>query len=134
MGYVGEEIKKYRKICKLSQRELGEKMNVSQAMIAQYESGKRIPKLSTMAKLSDALQIDLRILANAYQLDIAFYSEVDRMNLSDNKKIKQEEQLLTKYRSLNERGQEKALEQLELLAKIPEYQKTINDSPLPLFE
>ncbi len=38
---IGEKIKDARKKAKLSQKELGMKLGVSQAMIAQYESGKR---------------------------------------------------------------------------------------------
>ena len=35
---IGEQIKKYRNEVGLSQKELGEKLGVSQAMIAQYEN------------------------------------------------------------------------------------------------
>lgn len=70
MSLVGNEIKKYRKELGLSQKELGKRLDVSQAMIAQYENGNRLPKLSTMVKLASALNIDAHILTDAYQQDI----------------------------------------------------------------
>lgn len=54
---IGEKIKELRKRAELSQKELGERLNVSQAMIAQYENGKRIPKIETLEKIADALNI-----------------------------------------------------------------------------
>lgn len=54
---IGEQIKKYRKEAGLSQKELGERLGVSQQHIAQYESGKRIPKIETIIKIATALDI-----------------------------------------------------------------------------
>ncbi len=56
---VGKQIKKCRNAIKLSQKELGERLGVSQAMIAQYESGKRIPKLETIDKIASALNVPI---------------------------------------------------------------------------
>lgn len=59
---IGEQIKKYRKEAGLSQKELGQKLGVSQQHIAQYESGKRIPKLETINKIAGALNVGVRRL------------------------------------------------------------------------
>lgn len=59
---IGENIKKYRNKIGLSQKELGERLSVSQAMVAQYENGKRVPKVETIQKIANALNI------NAYEL------------------------------------------------------------------
>ena len=53
----GDAMKEARKKRGLSQKELGQKLGVSQAMIAQYESGKRSPKIETMEKIANALEI-----------------------------------------------------------------------------
>lgn len=59
---IGEQIRKYRKEAGLSQRELGEKLGVTQQHIAQYENGKRIPKLETINNIAGALGIGVRRL------------------------------------------------------------------------
>lgn len=59
---IGEQIKKYRKEAGLSQKELGERLGVSQQHIAQYESGKRIPKIETINNIAGALGIGTRRL------------------------------------------------------------------------
>lgn len=60
---TGEKIKQARINSGLSQNELGKKLNVSQAMIAQYEKGTRNPKLSTLRKIADALDVSTSDLA-----------------------------------------------------------------------
>lgn len=70
---VGEQIKKCRNEIKLSQKELGKKLGVSQAMIAQYESGKRLPKLETIQKIAEALEVPL------YDL---FVTKTDNLGIS----------------------------------------------------
>lgn len=70
---VGEQIKKCRNENKLSQKELGEKLGVSQAMIAQYESGKRLPKLETIQKIAEALGVPLNDL---------FVTKIDHLGIN----------------------------------------------------
>lgn len=56
---IGFNIKKYRERKKLTQKQLGELLNVSQAMIAQYEKGIRHPKIETLRKIANVLNVKL---------------------------------------------------------------------------
>ena len=56
---IGEKIRKARKEKKLTQEKLGEKLGVSGAMIAQYETGKRNPKMETLNKIAKALDVPI---------------------------------------------------------------------------
>lgn len=56
---VGERIKAARKKKHLTQAILAERMNVSGAMIAQYEKGVRNPKYETIQKFADALGVEV---------------------------------------------------------------------------
>lgn len=56
---IGEKIKTLRLDKGLSQKQLGQLMGVSQQMIAQYEKGAREPKLSTLEKFADSLEVPL---------------------------------------------------------------------------
>ncbi|WP_346698958.1 helix-turn-helix domain-containing protein [Catenibacillus scindens] len=56
---TAEKIKKARLDAGITQKDLGQRLGVSAAMIAQYESGKRVPKVETLQKIAQALDIDL---------------------------------------------------------------------------
>ena len=66
---LGEKIKKYRKLRKLSQKELGEMVfkdsGVTQPAlrICQYEKDKAAPMMPIRQKIADALDIDVEILS-----------------------------------------------------------------------
>lgn len=66
---IGEQIKKYRLEAKLSQKELGERLGISQQQIAQYENGKRIPKIETINNIAGALGIGVRRLYPDFSID-----------------------------------------------------------------
>lgn len=56
---IGENIRLARKNANLTQKELGEFLGVSQAMIGQYEKGIRNPKIETLGKIAHALNVEL---------------------------------------------------------------------------
>lgn len=62
---IGENIKKIRKEKRLTQKELAQRLNVSQANLAQYENGKRNPKLATLQKIADALEVSVSDLLSS---------------------------------------------------------------------
>ena len=54
---IGNKIKELRKRRNMSQEKLGHELGVSQAMIAQYETGKRNPKIKTIMKIASILEV-----------------------------------------------------------------------------
>lgn len=146
MSIIGDEIKRHRKKNGLSQKELGEKLQVSQAMIAQYENGKRIPKITTLLKIAGALNIDSLPLLDAYTKE-ALLIDIDidepEYNLyrahEENKTLKDvkieqsdnlftidgviisDQKLLTEFHSLNALGKKEAITRVSELKHIPGY-------------
>lgn len=55
----GDKLRKERRKKGMSQKELGYKLGVSQAMIAQYEKGDRNPKKETIEKIAKALDVNV---------------------------------------------------------------------------
>ena len=123
---------------------------MSEAMIRQYELGLRKPKLENRKKIADALNISLDTLSTIANLDgsktldlsnLDRTEQVEFLNLTDPdfaehmrqlSKIREQSLkrgpgkdviLLNKFRELNDIGQDKAIEQVNLLTKIPEYSK-----------
>jgi transcriptional regulator with XRE-family HTH domain len=122
---TGERIKQARKKAGITQKELGNLVGMSYQQIAQYEKGIRKPKLETLSKIAEALNVlssDLLdgtvFLPQLNQKTVELFAGKGSLEIStDYTKINY------LYDCLNEKGQDKAIEQVELLTKIPEYQK-----------
>ena len=59
---VGDNIKRIRKEKKLTQKQLGERLGISQAAIGQFEKGVTSPRLETVEKIASALGVSKYIL------------------------------------------------------------------------
>ena len=59
MPIVGENIKRIRNERGFTQKELSKKIGTTQQNLAQYENGKRNPKIETIYKIADALEVDI---------------------------------------------------------------------------
>lgn len=65
---VGERIRYSRKSAKMTQKVLGDLLGVSAQMIAQYESGKRQPKIQQLQRIADALGVHVYELQDAMDI------------------------------------------------------------------
>ena len=61
---IGDLIKSIRIQKGFTQKQLAEKMNISQQTVAQYEKAKKVPKLETIKKISAALDVPYSDLLN----------------------------------------------------------------------
>lgn len=66
---TGENIRRERKKAKLTQKELGEKLGVSQVRIAQYENGKIEPKIETIDKIAQVLGVYISSLKECIPME-----------------------------------------------------------------
>lgn len=148
-----EKLKKIRTQQGLSQQELAEKIGVSQTAIYQWEKGTRIPKTGALIDMTRVLNISpIQLLtekengkdvlvsipgmsedAVARYLKISLtLEEVIKENENSKKTILEKNEnnkktILEKMDLLNIIGQNKAVEQVEMLTKIPEYRKNTPD-------
>ncbi len=130
---VAENIKLIRKEKGLTQKQLGEKCGLSEAMIRQYELGLRNPKLENLKKIAKAFGIYVGdLLADNFpeykdqiMQDFGRKMEDKLKNATVTYKETYGDTYIEKVEELfdllNTAGQEKAVEQIELLTKIPEY-------------
>lgn len=121
----GDKMKAERKKKGLAQKELGKKLGVSQAMIAQYENGERNPKVETIKKIAEALEVDISTLVDTDELAIMDIKEKPhKWGLNSSTQSNPENtNIMKNYNKLNTLGQKKAIEQVEMLTKIEEYTK-----------
>ena len=147
---IGERIKKARIKSGLTQRELAEQCGLSTGTIQQYELNKRTPKnrdiLNTIANVLNvsAIYLDFGIdalnthnntmnIKNELAQDFTTMLSTLKETLLENNAANifsddPAEDLLYNFWLLNEKGQEKAIEQVELLTQIPSYQAKIETS------
>lgn len=151
---IGKNIKNARKKAGLTQKELAEKMGSTQQNLAQYESGKRNPKLETLNKIAEALKIPVSLLTDSLDsyekgeiLKLDLIELIKNLNLEINditseqtledaviQSAEKKRHYIRLYDQLTVFGQDKAIEQVELLTKIPEYQKKSPQEHTPILK
>lgn len=138
---TAKKIRMYRKKSGLTQNQLAEKTGLSIATIQGYEQNKYEPKIETLQKIAVALGVSINDLKPTLPLKAGelikkeLIDELKKLNISVEgisardrtdaviKALEKKKSLLAAYDSMNISGQDKAIEQVELLTKIPEYRK-----------
>ena len=134
---IGDNMRNIRKQKSMTLQQLADILGCSQQNISQYESGKRTPKLKTIQKIADALNVNVNDLLENPLDDSPIYKAYKNTNSLDlplaknfiNEKIVSQigdwEQidieLLKKFKQLNETGKAIAIERIEELTEIPRY-------------
>lgn len=120
----GEKIKKYRTELGITQKELARRAHIATVSVQQYEAGVRNPKIETLCKIASGLDVPVDAIRSDSDLEFeALYAKFKKFSDSAIAEVSKENDLVSNYRKLNDAGQDKALEQVELLTKIPEYRK-----------
>jgi len=126
MNEVGSNIRKFRQQKGLTQKELGDLLEISEAMVGQYERGVRNPKLETINKIAAALGVtalDLYGWDEKYNPGGQLADEVELIEQIEQKYGKGSVSLLEDYSSLNELGRSKITEYVSDIKVQLKYQK-----------
>lgn len=142
---IGDNMRNIRKQKSMTLQQLADILGCSQQNISQYESGKRTPKLKTIQKIADALNVNVNDLLENPLDDSPIYKAYKNTNSLDlplaknfiNEKIVSQigdwEQidieLLKKFKQLNETGKAIAIERIEELTEIPRYTQKESNVP-----
>lgn len=126
-----DRLREARKKAGLTQMQIAEKLGITAQSYSQYETGKRRPKSDTISKIADALNVGYSYTKDGEPYFYSFVDTVPDPEYSDNEKFNRAQyedaesiqRIITPYNNLNSIGQNKAIEQVELLTKIPEYRK-----------
>lgn len=110
----------------LTQKQLGERSGIADPTIRKYESGKLNPKLETIQRLADALQVDFADLAGFTEHEMKLSAEVSLLDKA--KEIGGTVyELNVSFAHLNTTGQQKAVDYVKDLAQIDTYKKPENE-------
>lgn len=66
----GDNLKKIRKLKKLSQEELAEKLNVSRQSVSKWETGDAYPEMNNLLELCKIFHCKINDLVNDYITDM----------------------------------------------------------------
>lgn len=148
---TGELIRQARQNAKMTQKELANKIGVSYQMIQAWENNRRNPKVETMKKIAYALNVSAWV--DLYPPELQASATIGYMKdvlsrcgncatvdtLPSNPKataalaevldatFHKDKALLYYFDMLNDKGQQKAVEQVEKLVSISEYRKYNSD-------
>lgn len=134
---TGQRIRIARKKANMTQAELAELLDIPFQSISQWERDIRKPKIETLQRIADALQIPLALLldedaSDAYFAGADFATALEegyRQNIDEQREksgytfSQNEAKLIKAFSQLNHEGQSKAVERVEELTEIPKYKK-----------
>jgi transcriptional regulator with XRE-family HTH domain len=111
---LGRRIVDYRKKAGISQKELAEMVGIKPSSLSYYERGKREPNVLILIGLAKALRITGDALLGVEpQPDLIAQNSDEAAVLRD-------------FRSMNQLGQKRALENMSDLSEIPKYSNNAN--------
>ena len=85
----GDNLKKIRKLKKLSQEELAEKLNVSRQSVSKWETGDAYPEMNNLLELCKIFHCKINDLVNDYITDMESLNEDVRLQVTTLKKEQQ---------------------------------------------
>ena len=80
---IGNRIREARVQAGLKQKELAEKIGVSESRVSQYEKGSQNPRIGTLLKIADALEISVQYLCGD-QWESINYEEMNLIHRLEN--------------------------------------------------
>lgn len=123
--YTGDMIRKYRTEKGLTQKKLGELCGIADSNIRKYESGNQNPKIETLQKIADALDIPVnRLLAGKIISRDELKEKLSEYGLTHLvPDTKEERTVLENCKKLNETGKKEAAKRVEELTHLEKYTK-----------
>ncbi len=120
---IGENIKKYRKAKGFTQKELAESVGVAAITIQQYERNVREPKMDTVVRIAQALGISVADLYGSCITDFVERSAQERTTEAQKERQTALHKIDRILGQMNAKGIKVAVERVEELSHVPEYQK-----------
>ena len=123
--HTGDMIRKCRTEKGLTQKKLGELCGIADSNIRKYESGNQNPKIETLQKIADALDIPVnRLLAGKIISRDELKEKLSEYGLTHLVPDTEEERtVLENCKKLNETGKKEAAKRVEELTHLEKYTK-----------
>lgn len=146
---TGERIRSARKKRGMTQKQLGQACGIDEANIRKYEADRQNPKFETLQKIASALGVSIaKLLPDDYLVPYEDVADAIKQDMIDNAASPEEyeeaintnvldiqrqlllgdiqqrqlQKIIDYFYAMNEEGQEKAVESVEIIAGNPRYQ------------
>lgn len=130
---LGQIIQEKRKKAGLTQKELAEKVDVATITIQQYERNVREPKLETVVRIAEALNVSVsEFIPYGHPQNIKARYEAAKLRAEQYAKQTTRERINSGLNGLNEMGEEYILKQVHFARHIQEYCKPGVWTPMPI--
>lgn len=130
--YTGDKIRKYRTEKGLTQKKLGELCGIADSNIRKYESGNQNPKIETIQKIANALEVNINELTS-YKIstkDGNTYNSTSTNADLLSRKIELKNKLLSQYKTtlkyINSEIEDLSVEAKDLEHRIDKLSKEIS--------
>lgn len=94
---IGERIRQFRTNQKMTQKQLGERAGIAEPTIRKYESGKLNPKIETLQKIAEALNITVYELNPDYFSGTGFKTNLLNHGYDSNAVIPKHDEPIVRY-------------------------------------
>lgn len=121
---IGERIRRARKAAGLTQKALGEKCNMPDSQIRQYELGMVSPRLEQLERITNALDITVDALYYDYLSPEEYEKDHKENSISFNDK--NFAKIISALIKLNDTGRAEAAKRVSELTEIKKYTKKHN--------
>lgn len=127
--FDASKMRQLRKAKKLSQKELAQLAGVSFSALRAYENERYTPKIDAIERICNALGVPLDVLygrniqtfETPLDFEIAWIRSGGGAHLGS--ELGRKAVMIVSFEDLNEAGQRRALDLLEILSKVPEYKR-----------
>ena len=123
MSDFSNRLKELRIANLISQQDLATSLNVSQNAIYNWENGKREPSIEMLKKIAEYFEVSFDYLMGFEEIRPIKMHELFSGVYGPRTILNKEKKMLYEFNKLNDDGQDKAIQQIEMLTKIPEYRK-----------
>ena len=102
--HIGEQLKKFRKMKSLTQKDLGNQLGISFQQVQKYENGKNRISFGRLYELSNLLQVPMESFVGTAETGLSDNDQAAISGYEDNNKLTQKEtnELLKAYHSLKD--------------------------------
>lgn len=109
----------------ISQKELAQELNLSPSTVSMWLSKKSLPRMDVVKKIATIFDVGISDLIDQHDLKITTNDMINLIAGSGSLTIQdpREKLLIEKFNTLNDKGKDKAVEQVDMITRIFEYKK-----------
>jgi len=128
MAKLGETLKQLRFKAGMTQSDLANACSINKSSLSNYECNRRNPPYAVLCKMADALQVSVDVLLECVAPEESAQEDVAKENQVDSIRQRRIKRIVSAFDKLSNDAQLIAIERVQELGMIPEYQRKLADT------